>query len=79
MSATLQVHSRFVTALNRFWPQVLLQVKNRRCCLLQCDKASWFCHTEAPTVGFVVQALIVSGDNGLGAAAVIDEINVRRP
>jgi hypothetical protein len=32
--------------------------------VLHCDKASWFCHTEAPTVRFVVQALIVMGDNG---------------
>jgi hypothetical protein len=35
--------------------------------LLHCDKASWFRHIEAPTVGFGVFALIVSGDNGLSA------------
>ena len=46
--------------------------------VLHCDKASWFRHIEAPTVGFVVQALIVSGDNGLSAAATVDEISVRR-
>jgi hypothetical protein len=33
--------------------------------VLHCDKALWFCHIEAPTVRFVVLALIVSGDNGL--------------
>jgi hypothetical protein len=33
--------------------------------VLHCDKLSWFCHIEAPTVRFLVQALIVSGDNGL--------------
>jgi|ERR1700688_4966757 hypothetical protein len=33
--------------------------------VLHCDKLSRFCHIEAPTVRFVVRALIVSGDNGL--------------
>src|ERR1039457_7186418 len=33
--------------------------------VLHCDKVSWFGHIEAPTVRFLVQALIVSGDNGL--------------
>jgi hypothetical protein len=33
--------------------------------VLHCDKESWFCHIEAPTVRFGVQALIVSSDNGL--------------
>src|ERR1700722_14209638 len=42
--------------------------------LLHCDTESWLCHIEAPTVRFGVQALIVLGDNGLGAAATIDEI-----
>jgi hypothetical protein len=36
--------------------------------VLQCDKLSWFCHIEAPTVRFGVQALTVSGDNGLSTA-----------
>jgi hypothetical protein len=35
--------------------------------MLHCDKAFWFGHIEAPTVRFDVQALIVSGDNGLSA------------
>jgi hypothetical protein len=46
--------------------------------VLHCDKESWFCHIEAPTVGFGVQALIVSGDNGLSATAIVDEISVWR-
>jgi hypothetical protein len=33
--------------------------------VLHCDKASWFRHIEALSVLFVVQALIVSDDNGL--------------
>jgi hypothetical protein len=33
--------------------------------VLHCDKASWFRHIEAPSLLFVVQALIVSDDNGL--------------
>jgi hypothetical protein len=37
--------------------------------VLHCDKLSWFCHIEAPTVRFPVQALIVSGDNGLSAGS----------
>jgi hypothetical protein len=32
--------------------------------LLHCDKVSWLCHIEAPTVRFGVQALMVLGDNG---------------
>jgi hypothetical protein len=36
--------------------------------VLHCDKVSWLGHIEAPTVRFVVQALIVSGDNGLSKA-----------
>jgi hypothetical protein len=32
--------------------------------VLHCDKASWFGHIGAATVVSVVQALIVSGDNG---------------
>jgi hypothetical protein len=75
MSATLQVHSAFVTALNR----LLGRSQNFESRLLHCDKASWFRHTEAPTVRFVVQALIVSDDSGFGGAAAIDEINVRWP
>jgi hypothetical protein len=73
MPATLQVHTGFVTALDR--PSV--EVKIAGFGLLHCDKVSWFCHTEASTVRFVVQALIVSDDNGWGAAATGDEINVR--
>jgi hypothetical protein len=37
--------------------------------VLHCDKLSWFRHIEALTVGFGVQALMVSGDNGLSATA----------
>jgi hypothetical protein len=37
--------------------------------VLHCGKKSWFGHIEAPTVRFVVLALIVSGDNGLSASA----------
>jgi hypothetical protein len=33
--------------------------------VLHCDKVSWFGHIEASALGFVVWALIVSGDNGL--------------
>ena len=33
--------------------------------VLHRDKVSWFCHIEAPTVLFVVWALMVSGDNAL--------------
>jgi hypothetical protein len=73
MSPTLQVHSGFVTALDRS----SVGVKIRKFSLLHCDKVSWFCHTEAPTVRFVVQVLIVLDDDGLGAAATGDEINVR--
>jgi hypothetical protein len=32
---------------------------------LHCDKISSFGHIEAAPVGFLVQALIVSGDNSL--------------
>jgi hypothetical protein len=46
--------------------------------VLHCDKASWFGHIEAPTVRFIVQALIVSHDNGLSAAVKTDEISVSR-
>jgi hypothetical protein len=46
--------------------------------VLHCDKASWFGHIAAPTVRFVVQALIVSDDNGLSAATKTDEISVSR-
>jgi hypothetical protein len=73
MPSTLQVHSGFVTALDRS----SVRVKISGFGLLHCDKLSWFCHTEASTVRFVVQALIVSGDNGLGEATTGDEINVR--
>jgi hypothetical protein len=31
--------------------------------------ASWFCHIEAAGLGFLVWDLMVSGENGLGAAA----------
>jgi hypothetical protein len=46
--------------------------------VLQCDKVSWFCHIEALTLRFVVQALIVSDDTGSSAVATNDEINVKR-
>jgi hypothetical protein len=42
--------------------------------VLHCDKVSWFRHIEAPPVGFVVHALIVSGDNGLSNAGKFEEI-----
>jgi hypothetical protein len=40
--------------------------------VLQCDKESWFGHIEALTLGFGVQALIVSGDIGLSAAPLMN-------
>jgi hypothetical protein len=43
--------------------------------VLHCDKASWFRHIEAPTVRFVVHALIVSGDNGLSGAEKSEELD----
>jgi hypothetical protein len=39
--------------------------------VLHCDRVSWFRHIEAPTVRSVVQALIVSGDNGLNGCSGI--------
>src|ERR1019366_2597618 len=71
---TLQVHFKFVTALFDAGGSRLIS----RSGVLQCDKVSWFCHIEAPTVRFVVPALIVSGDDGLSVAAIVDEISVRR-
>jgi hypothetical protein len=38
--------------------------------VLHCDKISWFCHIEAPTLRFVVNGL---GRQWLGAAATADE------
>jgi hypothetical protein len=41
--------------------------------VLHRDKVSWFCHIQAPTVRFVVWALMVSGGQSFGAAATADE------
>jgi len=61
MSATLQVHFRFVTALIDEAASKLIAVAG----VLHCDKVSWFGHIAAPAVRFLLWALIVSGDNGL--------------
>ena len=44
--------------------------------VLHCDKESRFCHIEALTVRFLVQALIVSGDNGLNHRSEFEEAEV---
>ena len=41
--------------------------------MLHRDKVPWFRHIEAPTVRFVLQALIVSGENGLADARESEE------
>jgi hypothetical protein len=46
--------------------------------VLHCDKVSCFCHIEASTVRSALQALIVSGDNGLSGTVAVDEINKRQ-
>jgi hypothetical protein len=43
--------------------------------VLHCDKASWFCHIEAPPVRFGVQGLIVSSDNSLSDAAESEDLD----
>jgi hypothetical protein len=37
---------------------------------------SWFCHIEAAGVRFVVSDLMISSDNGLGAAATAVQIGI---
>jgi hypothetical protein len=43
--------------------------------VLHRDKASWFCHIEAPTVRFVVNGF---GGQWFGAAATADETSGSR-
>jgi hypothetical protein len=59
MPATLQVQFGFVID-----DGVEIDRRTGRIALRQ---ASWFGHIEASAVRFVVQALMVSGDNGLSA------------
>ena len=39
-------------------------------------QVSWFCHIEAARARFVVWVLMVSGDNGAGAAATASQIGI---
>jgi hypothetical protein len=64
MQATLSFHFGFVTAP--------IAAAVLRLILLHCDKISSFGHIEAARSGFLVQALIVSGDNGLNGCGEID-------
>jgi len=48
MSATLQVHFRFVTALIDEAPLKLIAFAG----VLHCDKVSWFGHIAAPAIRF---------------------------
>jgi len=57
MQATLSIHFGFVTAP--------IAAAGFGLILLHCDKISSFGHIEAARSGFLGQALIVSGDNGL--------------
>jgi hypothetical protein len=67
MSGTLSIHFDFVIA--RCGKNDLGLILGSA--LLHCDKPSPFGHIGAAPVGFVVHALIVSGDNGLNGRAGI--------
>jgi hypothetical protein len=64
MSGTLQVHFEFVIARTGGGG-----VEVNRNIVLHCDKVPLFGHIGAATIPSVVQALIVSSDNGSGHGA----------
>jgi len=69
-------HYRFIRGSSPQGSAITRSGQSFALALLQCGKVSWFRHIEASALQFVVQALIVSGDNGLNCCCEIGEAGV---